>query len=103
MKKHMTELEIVLQNRERKKKLRSDILHDKLGIETTEQTMARLKKEREDAYAAVPIEKKQMFLDLFNGGYKLGQAAEKAGIDIIVAAEVILKNAVELIPTKVIK
>lgn len=99
----MTELEIVMQHRERKRKLRSDILHDQLGIETTEQIEQRLKKEREAEYNAVPIEQKQKFLDLFNSGLKMGQAAREAGIDIVVAAEVILKNAIELVPKKVIK
>jgi hypothetical protein len=64
----------------------------------------RLAKERDAEYAAIPLETKQRFLDLFNSGkMNLGEAARAAGISTFMAAQVILKNAVELFPTKVLK
>lgn len=102
-KKPLSELEIVLQARERKKKLQRDILFDKLGIETPEQFKERAEREREAEYAAIPLETKQKFLDLMNSGMKLGEARQAVGIDIMMAAMIIMKNTVELFPTKVIK
>lgn len=102
-KKEMTELEIAILHRERKKKLKRDILFAKLGIETPEQIEERFKKDMDDAYKAVPLETKQKFLDLFNKGVPLGKAADEVGIDHLIAAQVILRNAVELIPTKAVK
>lgn len=101
MKKPLTELERAMQARERKKKLRVDRAYDSLGMETPDQWKARYEREQDEAYKAVPIEAKQKFLDLFNQGIPLGKAAEMAGIDSMIAAQVIVRNAVQLTPTKV--
>ena len=103
MSKVPKELQMAMMARERKKRLKRDILFDKLGIETPEQFRERKDREMDEAYEAVPLDTKQRFLDLFNKGKTLGEAAQEAGIDMMVASQVILRNAVELIPTKAVK
>ena len=90
---------------EDKRKAKLDKLYTKLGMETHAETTARLEWEREEAYNAVSLEKKQQFLDLMNQGKNVGEASAIVGIDSMVGAQVIIRNAqtVSLFPTKVIK
>lgn len=86
---------------EDKKAAKLDNLYKKLGMETNAETKARLEWEREEKYKAVPLEKKQKFLDLMHSGKNVGQASAEAGIDSDIGAQVILRNAVSIFPTKV--
>jgi hypothetical protein len=83
-----------------KKDAKLDKLYKKLGMETHAETIARLDWEREEKYNAVPLEKKQKFLDLMWEGKNVGQASEEAGIDLDIGAQVLLRNAVSVFPTK---
>jgi len=102
-KRERTELELAIMWRKRKKKLKHDKLCAKLGIETPEQAKERYEEDMDFFYNAVPLERKQFFLDLFNKGIPLGKAAEETGIDMEIATQVIIRNAVGLIPVKAIK
>lgn len=89
--------------RKRKKDAKTDRLFKRLGMESPSERKARLEDEMDIDYEEIPLEKKQQFLDLFNAGIPLGQAAEQVGIDSMMAAQVIIRNAVGLIPSKAIK
>lgn len=87
---------------EDKKKAKLDKLYTKLGMETSEETRQRLDWEREEAYKAVSLEKKQQFLDLMHQGKNVGEASEIVGIDSMIGAQIIIRNyeTIELWPTK---
>lgn len=87
----------------RKKAAREDRLWKRLGRETPSERRQRKEDEMDIDYEEIPLEKKQQFLDLFNAGVPLGKAAEQVGIDNMMAAQVIIRNAVGLIPSKAIK
>ncbi len=96
-------LKLAVAARKRKKEAKIDRLHKRLGFEPPSERKARLEDEMNIDYESIPLEKKQRFLDLFNEGIPLGKAAETAGIDSMMAAQVIIRNAVGLIPSKAIK
>lgn len=87
----------------RKRQAKEDRLWKRLGREAPSERKARKEDELDIDYNEIPLEKKQKFLDLFNEGIPLGKAAEQAGIDSMMAAQVIIRNAVGLIPSKAIK
>lgn len=87
----------------RKRQAKEDRLWKRLGREAPTERKARKEDELDIDYEEIPLEKKQQFLDLFNQGIPLGKAAEQVGIDAMMAAQVILRNAVGLIPSKAIK
>ncbi len=87
----------------RRKQAKVDRLWKRLGREAPSETKARKEDELDIDYDEIPLEKKQRFLDLFNQGIPLGKAAEQVGIDSLMAAQVIIRNAVGLIPSKAIK
>jgi hypothetical protein len=92
--------------KEKEAQLKKDKLYAKLGIETNEAWHERYHREKDAAYNAVPLEKKQAFLDLFNkGGKNLGECCREIGIEADIAAEIIMRNKEEyqLWPTKVTK
>ena len=89
--------------RARKRQEKADRLMKRLGRESFTERKLRKEDELEIDYNEIPLETKQKFLDLFNQGIKLGEAAEKAGMDPMMAAQVIIRNAVGYIPSKVIK
>lgn len=86
-----------------KKHAKIDKLFTKLGMETSSETKDRLQWERDEAYNAVSIEKKQQFLDLMWKGKNVGQAAAEVGIDSMIGAEIIIRNGNSTFPTKVEK
>ena len=100
-------LQIKIKNRERDRKVvkekKLDVLYKKLGMKTHTEHMQQIQDEKEFDYANTSLEKKQKFLDLMNAGKNLGEAREIVGITFDVACMIIMKNAVEMFPTKVIK
>lgn len=102
--KKLTELEYAQLARKHKKKRKIDRLHEKLQMETPDLREERKKIEQDKWYGSIPIEKKQMFLDLMiKGDMNLGDAAKAVGIDTEMASQVILRNMVSIFPTKVEK
>lgn len=107
-------LKVKIANRERDRKLKEEekqhkaelrykqLLkkHDDIDYKTSRQRM----QEREDVfeydYKNTPLEAKQKFLDIFNSGKNLGEAAHEAGISTDIAAQVIVRNLVGMYPTK---
>jgi hypothetical protein len=87
---------------EEKKSAKLDKIYKKLGMETRAETTARLEWEREEAYKAVSLEKKQKFLDLMAQGKNVGEASDEVGIDSMIGAQIIIRNAdtISLWPTK---
>lgn len=83
-----------------KKQARIDKLFTKFGMETESETKARLEWEREEAYNSVSLEKKQQFLDLMWQGKNVGEASAIVGIDSMIGAQIILRNAGSMFPTK---
>jgi len=88
---------------EEKKQAKLDSLFKKLGMETSKETRDRLDWEREEAYKAVSLEKKQQFLDLMHQGKNVGEASAIVGIDSMIGAQVIIRNSdtIDLFPKKV--
>ncbi len=86
---------------EDKKQAKIDKLFKQLGMETRAETEARLQWERDEAYNAVSLEKKQKFLDLMWEGKNVGQASAEVGIDSMVGAQIIIRNGNSTFPTKV--
>lgn len=89
-----------LEARKRIKELQKDVRLEKaylhFGLESPKLSEERRKREFEAQYSAVPLEKKQAFMDLWrNGGIGLGDAAEKVGITTEVASQVLLRNVTE--------
>ena len=97
-------LQMRLKNRDKDKKAKQEVKMDKIykhfGMETTQETRDRLQYEQDQAYEAVSLETKQKFLDLMWEGKNVGEAAEAVGIDSSIGAQIILRNAVSVVPTK---
>ena len=100
-------LQMRLKNREKdraaKKQEKLDGLYKKLGMKTTAEAKAERQFLEDQAYDAVSLEKKQQFLDLMWEGKNVGEASKIVGIDSMVGAQIILRNAVSVFPTKVEK
>ena len=75
----------------------------RMGIGPKETFSERYKREQDEAYDAVSLEAKQKFLDLMWLGKNVGEASKEAGISTDVGAQIILRNAVRTLPTKVVK
>jgi CRISPR/Cas system CMR subunit Cmr6 (Cas7 group RAMP superfamily) len=97
-------LQMRLQNREKdreaKKQARLDKLYKKLGMKTSEESRAERQYMEDTAYAAISLETKQKFLDLMWSGKNVGEASKEVGIDSMMGAQIILRNAVGIMPTK---
>ena len=100
-------LQMRLKNREKDRKAKKDAkldkLYTKLGMKTHAETMAEIQYKQDRDYEAVSLEKKQQFLDLMWAGKNVGEASKIVGIDSSIGAQIILRNAVSVFPTKVEK
>lgn len=74
--------------------------HDDVDWKTSRQRTQEREDEFEYDYKNTPLETKQKFLDIFNSGKNLGEAAKEAGISTDIAAQVIVRNLVGMYPTK---
>jgi len=101
MKTKLSELEYAQLHRKHKKKLKVDKIHARLRIELPDLTEERHKMELDKWYNAIPLEKKQAFLDYLWDGKKLGEAAELAGIESEAAHQVIIRNIEKIMARKV--
>lgn len=97
-------LQMRLKNRKKDKEARKqaklDKLYKKIGMKTDAERRAEQQYLLDKEYEAIPLEKKQRFLDLMHQGKTVGEAAQEVGIDSLMGAQVILRNAVEIMPTK---
>lgn len=97
-------LQMRLKNREKdredKKQAKLDNLFKKLGMKTASESKAEREYLENAAYEAIPLEKKQKFLDLMWAGKNVGEASKEVGIDSMMGAQIILRNAVSIMPTK---
>jgi DNA-directed RNA polymerase specialized sigma24 family protein len=101
MKVKLSELEYAQLHRKHKKKLKRDKIYAKLHMELPDLTEERYKMELDKWYNAVPIEKKQVFLDHLWDGKKLGEAAQLADISMEIAHQVIIRNIEKIMARKV--
>lgn len=101
MKEKLSELEYAQLHRKHKKKLKRDKTYAKLRWELPDLTEERYKMELDKWYNAIPLEKKQAFLDFMWGGKKLGESAELAGIPVEAAHQVIIRNIEKIMARKV--
>lgn len=103
MSKIPKELELAIKARERKKQSKIDKLFTEYGMETTQEIRDRLQREQDEAYEAISLETKQKFLDLMWAGKNVGEASREVGIDSTIGAQIILRNAPKIFPTKAIE
>jgi len=111
------QLKIKIANRERDRKLKEEEKRRKAELRlkkmikkhddaiwlTTDERMKMREDELDYDYKNTPLEKKQKFLDLMQAGRNLGQAAAEAGITTEIAAQVIVRNTIDIWPTKAVK
>lgn len=100
-------LQMRLKNREKdraaKKQAKTDKLLKKLGYKTDDEIKAEIEYKLDRDYEAIPLETKQRFLDLMWEGKNVGEASAEVGIDSMMGAQIILRNAVSTMPTKAVK
>lgn len=101
MKEKLSELEYAELHRKHKKNLKQDKIYVKLHMELPDLTKERYQMELDKWYNAIPLEKKQAFLDFLWDGKKLGEAAELAGIPSEAAHQVIIRNIEKIMARKV--
>jgi phage terminase large subunit len=95
-KKAMIRRQNVHRDRERASEQSLKRLAKKIGFEykTREEHRQEILDKQDYDYRTTPIEKRQMFLDLFHAGKNVGEAREAAGISLDVAIEILKRHSI---------